>query len=167
MEDKLLAAIIGAIAGVVTTYLGAILKFRVDLKSQYDKDLRDKRLAQYSELWKLTGIFPKYAREKQLSHQDLQGLKVTLREWYFTKGGMFLSDTARDAYFALQEELKSVSDNLNTSQSVVLDEVAYERLRSQRQCSTFCFSPRCWYTQSLRIELNRTSSLNAVPHDCG
>lgn len=76
MEDNLLAAIIGAIAGVVTTYLGAILKFRVDLKSQYDKDLRDRRIAQYAELWKLTGTFPKYAREKQPTYQDIQGLMV-------------------------------------------------------------------------------------------
>lgn len=131
MDDKILAAIIGAIAGVVTTYLGAILKFRVDLKSQYDKDLRDKRIAQYYDLWKLTGTFPKYAREKQLTHQDLQCLMVALREWYFTKGGMFLSDAGRDAYFALQEELKLVGDSLDSSQAVVLDEATYERLRSK------------------------------------
>jgi hypothetical protein len=129
MEDKLLAAIIGATAGVITTYLGAILKFRVDLKSQYDKDLRDKRIAQYCELWKLTGTFPKYARDKQVTHQDLQCLMVALREWYFTKGGMFLSDAARDAYFALQEELKIASGSLDSSQAVIKDEVAYDRLR--------------------------------------
>lgn len=130
MEDKLLAAIIGAIAGVVTTYLGAILKFRVDLKSQYDKDLRDRRITQYSDLWRLTGIFPKYAHEKQLTNQDLQGLMVSLREWYFTKGGMFLSDAARDAYFALQEALKSVSSSQFKS-SGCLDEATYELLRSK------------------------------------
>jgi hypothetical protein len=131
MDEKLVAAIIGAVAGIVTTYLGAILKFRVDLKSQYDRDLREKRIAQYGDLWKLTGIFPKYAREKELTHQYLLRLMIALREWYFTKGGMFLSDAARDAYFALQEELKPVSDNLNSNEAVVLNGVVYERLRSK------------------------------------
>jgi hypothetical protein len=131
MEDNILAAIIGAIAGVVTTYLGAILKFRVDLKSQYDKDLRDRRIEQYSDLWKLTGTFPKYARTKQPTHQDLQGLMVALRDWYFSRGGIFLSDAGRDAYFALQEELKLFSDSTDSSQAVVLDQATYERLRSK------------------------------------
>jgi hypothetical protein len=129
MEDKVLAAIIGAIAGGMSTYLGAILKFRVDLKSQYDKDLRDKRIAQYSDLWRLTGTFPKYARENRLMHQDLQTLMVALREWYFTKGGMFLSDASRDAYFALQEELKSVCDGFQPGS--IVEETAYQRLRGK------------------------------------
>lgn len=131
MEDKILAALIGAFAGIVTTYLGAILKFRVDLKSQYDKDLRDKRIMQYTDLWRLTSALPKYAREKPITQQDLQRLTVALRDWYFTKGGIYLSDASRDAYFAMKEELKAVVNSLEPIEVAVVDEPAYEQLRSK------------------------------------
>lgn len=55
---------------------------------------------------------------------------VALRERYFMKGGLFLRDAARDAYFALQEELKSVSSSQFKS-SGCLDEATYELLRSK------------------------------------
>ena len=79
---------------------------------------------------------------------------VALREWYFTKGGMFLSDAGRDAYFALQEELKLFSDRFDTSpsQAVVLDQVTYERLRSK--CSTLRSALVCDVGTRKSSELN-------------
>jgi hypothetical protein len=35
----------------------------------------------------------------------VQDISKTMREWYFTKGGLFLSTEARDVYFRLQGEL--------------------------------------------------------------
>ena len=63
MDDKILVGRIGSIVGVVTTGLGAILKFRNDTRFEYDKDLRAKRIDEYRKLWTLTGRFPGYARK--------------------------------------------------------------------------------------------------------
>lgn len=43
MEQQLVTALIGAIV-VISTYLLAIVKFRQDLCTKYDRDLRDKRV---------------------------------------------------------------------------------------------------------------------------
>lgn len=108
MEDKIIAAIIGVFFGFISTYLAAILKFRQDLRAQYDKDLRDKRIEEYRELWELTGAFPKYAVPKSVTYGDANKLAENLRIWYFGKGGMFLSDDSRNAYFKYQEAFKKI-----------------------------------------------------------
>ena len=48
MDDKILAGIIDLIVGVLTTGFGAILKFRNDIRFEHHKDLRAKRIDEYS-----------------------------------------------------------------------------------------------------------------------
>ena len=48
MDDKILADIIGLIVGVFTTGFGAVLKFRNDIRFECHKDLRAKRIDEYS-----------------------------------------------------------------------------------------------------------------------
>ena len=49
MDDKISAGTIGLIVGVFTTTgFGAVLKFRNDIRFEYHKDLRAKRIAEYS-----------------------------------------------------------------------------------------------------------------------
>lgn len=48
MDDKILAGIIGLIVGAFTTGFGAVLKFRNDIRFEYHKDLRAKRIDEYS-----------------------------------------------------------------------------------------------------------------------
>ena len=109
MDVKTIAAIGGAIAGIAGTYLSAILKFRKDLAFKYDTDLREKRIPEYRELWKLLQPLAQYARPGPFTFEVAQQLTQNLRRWYFEGGGIFLSDRSRDAYFALQESLKEVS----------------------------------------------------------
>lgn len=134
MDNTVLAAIIGAVFGVFGTYLSAILKYRQDLRAEYDKDLREKRIPEYGNLWRFTGLFPKYARTKEVSYQDAQTLSVNLREWYFQDGGMFLSDRSRDEYFAVQDALANTIKKAGENMSALLDEETYEMLR--KKCST-------------------------------
>lgn len=128
MDEKAIIGVIGVLLGAITTYLVAILKLRRELEYKYDTDLRDKRIPQYLELWKLLEDLAKYARPKQLTFDDLRILTASLRQWYFEKGGLFLSDKSRDAYFALQDKIKAVSDRDKSPQSEV-DETTYEMLR--------------------------------------
>lgn len=132
MDAKVLAAIVGAIAGIAGTYLGAILKFRKDLALKYDIDLRKKRIREYRELWKLLQPLAKYARPGPLTCQAAQQLSYDLRQWYYERGGMFLSDRSRDAYFALQDSLKKeVVDSHSGQPDAPLAEEAFERIREK------------------------------------
>jgi hypothetical protein len=128
MVEKAITAILGAVVGAIATYLVAILKLRRELEYKYDTDLRDKRIPQYLELWKLLEDLAKYARPKRLTFDDLSTLTASLRQWYFEKGGLFLFDKSRDVYFALQDEIKAALDKSNAPQSDV-DEPTYEKLR--------------------------------------
>jgi len=50
----------------------------------------------------------KYARPKELTFEGLETLTLSLRKWYFQKGGLFLSDNSRDRYFELQDAIRDV-----------------------------------------------------------
>jgi hypothetical protein len=130
MDEKAMIGIAGVLLGALTTYVVAILKLRRELEYKYDTDLRDKRIPQYLALWKLLEDLAKYARPRQLTFADLQQLSASLRQWYFEQGGLFLSDKSRDAYFALQEEIKEVLAGGVPPQSEV-DETTYEALRQK------------------------------------
>ena len=108
MDITLLAAIIGAIAGIMGTYLGAILKFRKDLQAEYDKDLRENRIDEYKKLWDLTQDFPRYGRPRPFALEDAQKLMADLHGWYFQGGGLFLSDSSRPAYFGFKDALQEL-----------------------------------------------------------
>jgi hypothetical protein len=129
MDEKIAAAIIGAIFGIITTYLGAVLKFRSDLRFEYDKDLRAKRIEHYLELWRLTSLFPKYGREGDVTLPNVRTLTIGFRDWYF-KSGMFLSDRSRDAYFHFQEALAELLKDPAVDPTKALDEGTYNRLRA-------------------------------------
>jgi len=47
---------IGLIVGVVAAGLGAILKFRDDIRFESGKDLRATRIDTYRKLWTLAGL---------------------------------------------------------------------------------------------------------------
>jgi uncharacterized caspase-like protein len=79
-----------------------------ELRAEYDKDLRQHRLAAYEKLWQTTGTFPLYAQSEPVTREMTQQFAVELRKWYFDKGGIFLTDAGRDAYFAVQAAVKNV-----------------------------------------------------------
>ena len=119
----------GVFVGALITYLFAVLKLRQELAFKYDTDLRDKRITQYLELWKLLEDLAKYARPKELTFADLEKLTVSLREWYFQKGGLFLSDNSRDSYFDLQEAIKNVLASHTEGKEQTVPETIFEELR--------------------------------------
>jgi hypothetical protein len=129
MDEKTIIGIAGALLGAVTTYLVAVLKLRRELEYKYDTDLRDKRIPQYLELWKLLEDLAKYARPKQLIFDDLHKLSASLRQWYFERGGLYLSEKSRDRYFALQDAIKKVLDVKGQSVGATVGEETYENLR--------------------------------------
>jgi hypothetical protein len=68
-----------------------------------DTDLRTRRIPVYAELWEKTGLLPMWPWNTELEYKALNELTHDLRDWYFKRGGMYLSTSARDAYFEVQK----------------------------------------------------------------
>jgi hypothetical protein len=103
---SLLTLIGGALVSGVLTYLGSRSKLAMD----YDADLRKRRIETYSDLWSKLEPLAKYAPKETFSEADAVSLAKSLRDWYFEKGGLFLSTAAREDCFALQDLLKHISE---------------------------------------------------------
>lgn len=104
-EQELLRALLGAVGGALATWLGLHWKIRQGLQAQYDRDLRARRLRAYQHLWTLTEPMARYASPAPVTRETFERMATQLRHWYFHDGGIYLSDEARRAYFALQRAL--------------------------------------------------------------
>jgi hypothetical protein len=122
-------ALLGTLVTVAVTAYVTAAKVRRDLESEYDIRLRTDRLAAYRELWRSLQPLAKYARPTPVTNSVLRHLIGDLRAWYFQDGGIFLSNHARDAYFALMDELRDELARAQSDPAVELDFVAFETLR--------------------------------------
>jgi hypothetical protein len=103
-----IGTVLAAIVANVVTYRVASWKFRQELEIDSDKNLRDHRITSYKKLWGLLKPLAKYPEPGLLNQSSIRQLAVALREWYFDDGGLFLSESAREDYFNLQDALKIV-----------------------------------------------------------
>lgn len=96
-----------------------------------DIDLRKHRIETYPELWKQTDRLPLWPRNEKLTYDELADFSRALRQWYFERGGIYLSRSTFDhAYRPLQETLRNVLEKHLTG-SVSQDD--YEQVR--QKCS--------------------------------
>lgn len=78
------------------------------VQNEYDTKLRTQRIVQYRKLWELMIKLAKYPEPAPLSVDDLKSLSESFQKWYFSGGGLFLSENTRDSYFNLQDGCKIV-----------------------------------------------------------
>lgn len=128
--DVLLSLVGSVVTGIVTAYLTS-RKVREDLEAKYDTDLRERRLTVYAELWKLLEPLAKYSRPGPVTPKVLNQLSEDLRKWYFETGGFYLSEGARDAYFALQEGLVGAITPERRESEVEIDASTFEAIRQK------------------------------------
>jgi hypothetical protein len=93
-----------------------------------DTDLRTRRIEVYADLWQKTGLLPQWPRNHELTYQELQHLTSDLRAWYFERGGIYLSTSARKAYGDLQESLESALRDKKAGKVSDLDYEAFEAI---------------------------------------
>ncbi len=103
-------------------------KSLVAFTSSVDIDLREKRIPVYAELWEKTGLLPMWPWNTELTYQELHELTSDFRDWYFKQGGIFLSGSARDAYFEVQKCINAILEKNQTGQ--VSDE-DYKAIRAK------------------------------------
>ncbi len=132
LGTALVSGLIGLVVSALGTYLGIHWKIRKELESKYDDSLRDLRLEAYRDLWRLTKPLAAFARVSNPSRTELDELTVVLRDWYFDKGGLYLSEETRDACISLQRALRAVnaSDRWDGAGSASVDDDTFDRLRA-------------------------------------
>jgi hypothetical protein len=131
LGTALISGLIGLVVSAVGTYLGIHWKIRKDLEAKYDESLRSLRLDAYRELWSLTKPLAAFARLGNPLREELETLSLALKDWYFDKGGLYLSEETRDACIALQRTLSAVSasDRWADPNLERLDDATFDRLR--------------------------------------
>jgi hypothetical protein len=131
MDTTVLASVISGLAGVVASYVGIQWKIKKDLEAKFDASLRALRLQAYPPLWGLVKPLALFGRDGYPGINDLVTLSKSLRDWYFDQGGLYLSETSRNAYFGLQRSLGvlAASDNWSNESLNNLDPETFEHLR--------------------------------------
>jgi hypothetical protein len=131
LDVTVIVAIITGALGIVGTYLSAVVKFRKDLEAKYDIDLRDKRIEVYKELWKRLQPLAKYLPAMPFTYKIAQELSANLRARYFEVGGLFLSESSRDAYFTLLDKMEEVLKYPTVQPDEVLSDDIREEVRQK------------------------------------
>ena len=107
-------------------------EFRQLLKFGYgvDVDLRKRRIDVYTELWEKTKILSKWPRNPDVTYIALKDFSEALKEWYFEKGGMFLSRTTHNkAYIPLQEAITNTIKQKGGPIYEGITDEEYDRIR--------------------------------------
>ncbi|MFN2453452.1 MAG: hypothetical protein ABR577_04460 [Pyrinomonadaceae bacterium] len=116
MESLLIGLVSGAITAVVT-YFATLSKARLDLTIEYDKELRERRLAAYKELWPRMKPLARYSPERPITYLVVKETSEKMRDWYFGGGGIFLSEESRKPYFALKRAMQGIIDDPNSQEN--------------------------------------------------
>lgn len=125
--DNTQTIIVSALVGGVVSYLGAIIKNKLDMNRTIDNELREKRDKVYKYVWRRTGSLPRRPRLESVTYLDITNLMVDLGTWYYEEGGLYLSGGARRAFSATMDILERVRQNGNETD--VLVESDYEEAR--------------------------------------
>jgi hypothetical protein len=98
----------------------------LQVSAEIDIDLRERRITHYTELWLETSILPKWPRANDVTYERLHTFSMSLRDWYFKGGGMFLSYSSSLAYRVLQDLLTSILDKHPAG---LISEEHYDQIR--------------------------------------
>lgn len=103
----------GLVSGIISsglTYFSTRSKIRLDMRVDYDKDLHNRRLELYKQLWPKTKPLAEFSRDCALTYDVINTVAEQTRDWYFEQGGIYLSKRSRKPYFRLKRLLQKVLD---------------------------------------------------------
>lgn len=115
---------VAVVAGTLTLLGGsvlALLNSAISRRSGIDDELRAKRLEVYPRLWALTGTFSRWP-EQTVTREVLADLHERLRGWYYTEGGLYLTERARARYGELQQLVGTVLAKPSAPSDVLSDD---------------------------------------------
>ena len=166
--------IVGALAGAIGTFFTTKSTMRLEFENAYDRSLRDIRLDHYQRLFHISECVPREWRAGEPTRHDLLGFREEFHSWYFGEnaGGLFLTSSARDYYFQLQNELQAQAsrqhgegelDRISPEASKVLRKFASD-LRHQLAADLGTAEPPRVRWTRLGPTLAPPSELSAPPH---
>jgi hypothetical protein len=123
--NEVIVGIIAASGGGAVTWLTTNARLRRELELLYDRDLREKRVAAYSELWRRTKRVPRNRRPGELTTATLREIREDWHDWYYDDGGIYMSEAVRIRYFEATAVIDGVRD---ASSEGELEEEAYLRV---------------------------------------
>jgi hypothetical protein len=100
--------VVSALVGAVVSYVLAVIQHLLDVRTKMDENLRQDRLTVYKVLWERTGLLPQWPRSTTVTYEKLLNLSTGMRDWYFTQGGIYLSEKTRRVYGNTQEAIQVV-----------------------------------------------------------
>jgi hypothetical protein len=104
IQTSILVGALAALVAAGATFLTTRWQLRRQFDFDYDRQLRERRLMAYSELWCLLEPLSIYERAP-ITVNTAWVMSAKLTHWYYQTGGLVLSTAARDAYFPLQNVL--------------------------------------------------------------
>ena len=78
------------------------------LESEYDLDLRIKRIEAYKQLWSEQYLLRMHSVPDNITYKELEGLVRRLTAWYYEVGGIYLTETSQKIYETFICELEKI-----------------------------------------------------------
>lgn len=126
-EPAVWAGLVGAVIGASTTGLFALWAGRVQARREYllthNAQLWRARFDHYKGLWLLTSDLPRYWPRDNPTREDLAKTIEAMHRWFFSGGGLLLTNSGRDKYFRAQDRLFEVSRRGRPSTRISDEEV--------------------------------------------
>ena len=114
--------VLQAILAVLTAGVLALFNAWIGARAGTDEKLRSERLAVYPKLWKATAAVSRWPRVT-VTRGSLEELNGELRSWYYySKGGIFLSESARARYGDFQELISTILTHQDDVAAVLVED---------------------------------------------
>lgn len=107
MKQQVVAALVGLLIGAV----GAWVKAALAIREKVNEELRSRRIGAYPIAFRLTAALSHWPPAR-MNCEELFCLNLALREWYFTVGGLYLSENARDRYGNMKQLISAHLEEL-------------------------------------------------------
>lgn len=104
---------ISAIIAAITSLIIVALQGLFTTRAKIDESLRQDRLPVYKELWEKTGFLPK--QPKIVTCKDLSDFVVVMTDWYYQKGGIYLSSKSSHAFFKTRDKILTICNSTGCS----------------------------------------------------
>jgi hypothetical protein len=125
----LLTAGVALVSGLISASINSWLTSR----AKVNEELRVERLKAYPQIWERTITFSRWPRDER-TYDDLRRFHLDLRDWYYKRGGLYMSENSRGRYGDVQE-LAAVELEQPPPPPTALSKERYERL--MEACSAF------------------------------
>lgn len=99
--------LLGAIIGLAVAAVLALINSWLSDRQKVAEGVRDERIRTYPAVWERTSVVSRWPRT-DATREHASHLHLDLRKWYYSGGGLFLSEDAQDRYEHLQVVLEAV-----------------------------------------------------------